>query len=540
MGLPFNPYILSALCATVVYIAYRKLPSSEQLDLPGPPISGWLKNHIQHVRDPSVTPRVHEHLVKHYGRSVRIRGLTPWDERLITFDPVSMAHISKNYTLYEKPWATRRLITSLIGCGMFSAEGHVHKRQRRVASPAFSNQNMASLAEIAFRKGLQITDLWKRRFHDGSIIAQIDVYDVLSRATLDVIGLAGFDYNFNSMEDESNELFIAYRDMFEIGLTRGSFIRTLLIIYLPFLNTIFPSRSTRTLERCRAVIHRVAGRLIQEKKAKIVEGELSGDEYESLKSNMSKSLSPEDRITDDDILNNINSMIFAGSDTSSLSMTWTLLLLAQNPGVQDRLREELLCLAKDTPSLSELDEAQIQVLTGKISALPLLHNVTRESLRLIPPIHSTLRVATERDVIPTSQPVRNRENKIDEARRSFVIPKGTVVHVSCEAFNMDKQVWGEDAWEFRPDRWDTLPDSVRENPWHFSNMLTFSAGPRACPGLRFALVEMKVLYYVLLTNFVFRETDEQVIKRNVVTTRPYVKGELGQGPKCPLMVSRLE
>jgi cytochrome P450 len=169
-----------------------------------------------------------------------------------------------------------------------------------------------------------------------------------------------------------------------------------------------------------------------------------------VKANAAMDLPDEHRISDQDILNNINTFMFAGSDTSSLSMTWTLLLLAQNHDIQDRLRTELLSIAPEFPrTLSDLSEDEIQSLHAALSALPLLHNVTRESLRLIPPLHSTLRVATQDDEVPTLYPVHNRDGTVNEKRHSFIVPKGTFVHVSMEAFNLDKTVWGDDAWDFK-------------------------------------------------------------------------------------------
>jgi cytochrome P450 len=77
---------------------------------------------------------------------------------------------------------------------MLSAEGQVHKRQRRVALPAFSGQNMRSLVDIAFKKGIQLRDVWMDMLppeKDTTSAARIDVCQFMSRVTFDVIGLAG-------------------------------------------------------------------------------------------------------------------------------------------------------------------------------------------------------------------------------------------------------------------------------------------------------------------------------------------------------------
>jgi len=162
---------------------------------------------------------------------------------------------------------------------------------------------------------------------------------------------------------------------------------------------------------------------------------------------MATDLPVDQRISDTDILHNINTFMFAGSDTSSLSLTWTLLLLAQNPSVQDRLRTELLSIAPTTGDLSHLTEDEIHTLYTMLSDLPLLHNVVRESIRLIPPVHSSIRVATQDDEIPVSSPIRDRHGNIQE-KPTITVPRGSFVHVAVEGFNLDKEFWGDDAWVF--------------------------------------------------------------------------------------------
>jgi cytochrome P450 len=66
----------------------------------------------------------------------------------------------KYSNIYEKPPTTRRLIEWLIGYGVHAAEGDAHKRQRRVAAPAFSIQNMRALVPLIFNKGEELKDRW--------------------------------------------------------------------------------------------------------------------------------------------------------------------------------------------------------------------------------------------------------------------------------------------------------------------------------------------------------------------------------------------
>jgi cytochrome P450 len=98
-----------------------------------------------------------------------------------------------------------------------------------------------------------------------------------------------------------------------------------------------------------------------------------------------------------------------------------------------------------------LTAEEVDSLYDKIADLPYLHNVVRESLRFIPPVHSSLRVAMQDDVIPTSSPIKMKKSggDVSEGPKSVQIRKGSFVHVPIEAFNLDREVWGEDAWEFK-------------------------------------------------------------------------------------------
>lgn len=167
-----------------------------------------------------------------------------WDDRLLTLDPLSLAHVLKTPEIYEKPWQSRRIIEALIGRGILAAEGQMHKRHRRVASPAFSIQNMRALAPLVFRKGTQLKDRMAGLVDDGADadgFVALDIAHWVSRATFDVIGVAGFDYNFDAIENEDNELFMAYKEMFEISLSQGKLWRTLLGIWAPVVTRWFVS-----------------------------------------------------------------------------------------------------------------------------------------------------------------------------------------------------------------------------------------------------------------------------------------------------------
>jgi cytochrome P450 len=154
--------------------------------------------------------------------------------------------------------------------------------------------------------------------------------------------------------------------------------------------------------------------------------------FRLVKANIDPSLPASQRISDEEVMYQINTFLFAGSDTTSLALTWTFQLLAQNLSVQDRLREELLAISANTPDEPGASFSQ------EIDALPYLDKVCRESLRLIPPVHSSIRAASKDDVLPAT-----------DKPEGIKIAKGQFIHVAIEGFNLDKDAWGEDAHEFK-------------------------------------------------------------------------------------------
>ena len=124
----------------------------------------------------------------------------------------------------------------------------------------------------------------------------------------------------------------------------------------------------------------------------------------------------------------------AGQETSSTATTWALFALTQAPQCQVKLREELLSLATDTPSMEELN------------TLPYLDAVVRETLRIHSPVPMTARVAKEDDVIPLEIPFVDVNG---ETQTDIKITKGDLLMIPIQAVNRSEKIWGKDAAQFR-------------------------------------------------------------------------------------------
>lgn len=144
---------------------------------------------------------------------------------------------------------------------------------------------------------------------------------------------------------------------------------------------------------------------------------------------------------------NVNTFFFAGSDTTSLALTWIIYLLSAHSKLQDRLRTELKTFLDSHPHIPSISQNfDWDETWSALDELPFLNNVIREALRIIPPVHSSIRVAMRDDDIPTRDAVKMRDGTV---RNGVKIRKGQFVHIPVECMNTDKGVWGEDAWLFK-------------------------------------------------------------------------------------------
>jgi len=271
----------------------------------------------------------------------------------------------------------------------------------------------------------------------------------------------------------------------------------------------------------------VGNKLVREKKAAVLAGQETVDKKAFkgrdllsvlIKANMATDIQDSEKMTDEEVMGQISTMLLAGHETTSTSLTWLLYDLAkpENHHIQAKLREELLLVTADEPTMEEL------------GALPYLDAVVRENLRKNTVVDSSIRCAAEDTVIPVSQPYVDR-NGVE--RHEIHIAKGDVILIPIICVNRDKDIWGEDAAEFNPDRWLTPGSHPRsaEIPGVFSGLMTFLGGPRACIGYRMAILEIKVVLFAVIRSVQFDLPDPALVieRKSSIVTRPVIKQEDG-------------
>lgn len=175
---------------------------------------------------------LHEEWFRTYGDTVRYRLLLG-GQRLTSMDPAFLGYILQHSDDFIKPEMTNKVLERMLGRGLLTAEGSVHRRQRRVMNPAFGPAATRGMEGIFYDTAYELqqkllgffdednkeetspTPATPEDLEKGGI--KVDVQKYLAQATLDVIGLAGFDYRFNALAEPYNELSEAFRAMFSIG-----------------------------------------------------------------------------------------------------------------------------------------------------------------------------------------------------------------------------------------------------------------------------------------------------------------------------------
>ncbi|KAF9812294.1 hypothetical protein IEO21_06268 [Rhodonia placenta] len=467
-------------------------------DIPGPPSPSFLYGNMHEIQN-SEASIVREQWVDMYGPTLKYKGWLNVD-RLYTLDTRAIHHVLTHSNDYPKMELSRYFLTQVTG------HGDLHRKQLRA--------------------------LWTATLELTGGPARIDVLSGLTKVTLDVIGLAGFNIDFGSLNPNGHarhgELTDAFNVMFgALGDTRTSLFRAMKA-YLPPLRLIPDSTSAR-VTAARKVIDRVGMQLIREKKAEVIKAERTGEKNTLhsrdlltllIRANMSTDIPENQRLSDAEVLAQIPTFLAAGHETTSNSTAWCLYALAQHPAVQSALRDELLSVPTDSPSMDDLN------------ALPYLDAVVRETMRLHAPVSSTMRYAAKDDVIPLAAPYTDRNGEVCDGIR---VSKGSPIIIPILAMNRSKAVWGEDAHEFRPERWESTIETAQHMPGVWAHMMSFLGGPRACIGYRFSLVEMKALMFVLVRGFEF-ELAVPICKKRMLVQRPFVSDEMDKGAQLPLLV----
>ncbi|KAH0835842.1 cytochrome P450 [Lanmaoa asiatica] len=462
-----------------------------------------------------------EEWVRQYGSTLTYKGAF-CKNQLFTVDARAINYVLTHSSDYQKPWPVRyqlvrdarrrfncrrRCSASPAGWHPFSSLSLLTandplSKQRRVMNPGFGPAQIRALTNIFLEKAVRLRDTWSSEIAKDpagtTSGARLDVIPWLSRMTLDIIGLAGFNYNIDALKanERPNELNEAFATMTAAGHK---------VSILPALQARpaivhADSRSHRTQWDASAknyyLVPKLVARESATEKGDIEKNSLRGRDLLSLlvKANIATDVPESQRLSDEDVLAQVPTFLVAGHETTSTAATWALYAITVATRIQTKLREELLSVETENPSMDEL------------MALPYLDAVVRETLRVYSPIPATLRVAMKDDVVPVEKPFADRNG---------------VIHDSI-----------------RPERWENIPEAVSQIPGVWGHLLTFLGGPRACIGYRFSIVETKAILFTLVRAFEFELAVpvSKIGRKHGAMQQPFLRGDPKSRAQFPLLL----
>ncbi|KAF8576910.1 cytochrome P450 [Ramaria rubella] len=489
--MPFQ-YLLTPFLAIPIFFLLRIItqrPRRRSMAyLPGPPPGSWLiGNAVDMLRskeyaDPDFA------WTREYGNAIRIRR---------TFGGHTQAlHYILNTTGYNfpKPYDVRAEI------GLMTGRGIVFP-----ARPPTKDDEPCIL--------IQLTTKFSPDFQEYST-------------------QAAFDYHFAAIDEGSDNKFCsAYSNLMALAFLELSDAEIviedlwcLLPQWLISLTQELPVRPFKQFNGCMRIARGMAKELVERQAEEYKRGNEGGKDVMSI-------LESKNKLHEEEIL--------AQLTRPPTTTTFVLHELSRHPDVQQKVRQEIGETKMRVKAMRGHDELSVEDLDGMMY----LGAVVKETLRFHPIVHGLQREAGQDDVIPLMTPQRTR---MGEEVKSIPVSKGQHVFLSIAAYNRLTSIWGNDADQWRPERF--LEEGRYGNDGEKStqglgvlaNLATFSSGVRGCIGWRFAIIEMQAIIIELISAFDFSPAPGVEIVRGAARLMtPMIKGSGSRRTELPMVISVL-
>ncbi|EGR44543.1 uncharacterized protein TRIREDRAFT_37950, partial [Trichoderma reesei QM6a] len=460
-----------ALCLAFTSLVYRWFLSPTK-DLPHPQDTSFiLGNLIPFLSEPWGFPLARWQLTVPSTASGFYRiFLGPFDY-LIPKSSKAVNTIMTQPYLFHKPAAVRDGLVESLGVGLVAAEGHVHKVQKKLLTPIFGMNRNRRLVPQMWAKALILANkIQELVAESGSESKVLNMHPLTMAATLDVIGVTTLGVDFDSVTYPDQPILQAYQRVFPSFENQSAvdkfFGATLPAIISPHLLFKLPFKPIREFHRGMAFLQEFCLAQIRQKRQEIEEDE---------NDNILSAIIAAGLTDENEILSHILTILAAGHESTAITLAWAIFKLAQHPDVQEKLRAEIHIASKDAGSNGlSLEE---------INSLTYLRCFLMEVLRLYPAFPAMMREAAQATMVG-----------------ELHIPKGKQIMVSPYAVNRSQDLWGDDAEDFKVERWEGSYSGGAKTSQAF---LTFSSGPRICIGKDFATLSLKVFLTVLVSRFRF-------------------------------------
>jgi len=416
-------------------------------------------------------------------RAIRVSPIGSWSQRayeedivqgrffgrstFILNNPGAIRHVLvDNYENYTRTPASFRVLRPVLGEGLLIAEGRAWKHQRRTLAPAFTPRAVMTLVPHM----VAATDETIAKLKAASN-APVNLREAMQRMTLEIAGRTMFSFGMDRHGAALRDFVMEYGER----LARPHVLDLLLPLS-------WPSPQDFARARFRKRWTQFVGMLMAERRAA---GKNEGAPLNDLFDLMDAARDPETgaAFTDEQLGDQVATMILAGHETTATALFWSLYLLALDPATQEELAAEV----KGASVNGALD----------LDRLKFTRAVVDETMRLYPPAFLILRAAAAPDTIA-----------------GIPVKKNDIVLVAPWLLHRHEKLW-QDPNAFIPSRFmtGTPPDRFAYLP--------FGVGARVCIGAHFALVEATLALAKMIGAFRVDLVDrEPVMPVGVVTTQP--------------------
>ncbi|KAF8896762.1 cytochrome p450 [Gymnopilus junonius] len=486
----------------------------------------------------------HREMAIKYGGVIKIKALFG-ETQLYIFDPKAVHQIfNKDHHIFDEMESFTLICRLILGDGLFGTHGEQHRKQRRMLQPIFSPTHLRDMVPTFYDVAYTLRNALNTRMKAEP--KEMEILSWMSRTALEVIGRSGLGYSFDSFtEDNAPHLYAQSAKQIMPFLFKSIILQRYLLVPLSKIGTpgfrkaiinVVPWKDLHSFRSVVDIMQRTSLDILTQKKRALVEGDKTfrqvGQEKDvmGILLNANMEVHDGDKLSDEELIGQINTLTFAATETISGLMGRILSVLAAHQDCQDKLRQEVVYARSKCGDLSYDD----------LMSLPYLDAVCRETLRVYPPGTTVVRVARADTILALSKPIKGLDGqKLNE----IYVPKNSKVIVSILAGNCNPEVWGKDSYEWKPERWlGPLPETVTETrlPGVYSHMMTFLAGNRSCIGFKFAELEMKVIISILIESFRFFPSGKKVVWHMHGVVRPVVPALSDNTPQLPLIIEKLE
>lgn len=358
-------------------------------------------------------------------------------------------------------------LSKLVGDGLLTSDGDLWQQQRAAIEPAFYMSHIKNYTDIMVNRATERLTGW----NSGDIV---DIDREMRRLTLDILVEAMFGQEIDS---EARGLHDATADVRAPLKPRNQPITFIAPDWAPIP---FLRREQKAIEHIEEQIYKI-----------IASRRKSDEDRDDL---VSMLLNADTNMSDEQIRDEMFTFLFAGHETTAVTLTYIWHLLSGSPEVEARLHDELdTSLENDNPQIKD------------IPSLDYTEAVVKEALRLYPPAHEMRRTPTENVKI-----------------NGYTIPEDGMIVLPTWVMHHDERFW-DNPEEFRPERWEK--DVDRPEFAYFP----FGGGHRRCIGQQFAMTEAQLLVATIAREFSFDRQYDELSLAAAVTLHP--KGSVEMVPQ---------